>query len=327
MSAKPLLPAWRQYALPVADRFDEDRKFRRVLTKVTAAIAVLSLVIPFLPVTRIDPVALLPDSPDRVAKLLIERRIKPPPPKPAPPEPKVEKPDAPKAVVPKPEPKPRIKPVAQPKPEPKVEKVPDREAARTRAANAGVLAVADELAALRDNVSLDSLEKNTVQGSGAKAERRMITSSSTSGSGGISTSNLSRATGGTGLTGRATTEVVSPVPASAGGGSGNGASAARASSLRSRSREEIELIFDKNKSAIYAIYNRALRNDPALEGKLVVRLTIDPSGRVSACEVVSSELASPELESRLVRRIRMFDFGAKDVEAMTTVKPIDFFPG
>jgi hypothetical protein len=42
--------------------------------------------------------------------------------------------------------------------------------------------------------------------------------------------------------------------------------------------------------------------------------------------VVSSELGDEDLESKLVQRVRMFRFEAKDVEAITTTKPIDFFP-
>ena len=85
-------------------------------------------------------------------------------------------------------------------------------------------------------------------------------------------------------------------------------------------------MFDKNKGAIFSLYNRALRSDPSLEGKIVLRLTIAPNGTVTFCEVVSSELGDPDLESKLVARIKLFRFEAKDVEAITTTKPIDFFP-
>ena len=84
-------------------------------------------------------------------------------------------------------------------------------------------------------------------------------------------------------------------------------------------------MFDKNKGAIFALYNRALRNDPSLEGKLVLRLTIAPNGSVTFCEVVSSELNDVELERKLVQRVKLFRFEAKDVEPITTTKPIDFF--
>ena len=85
-------------------------------------------------------------------------------------------------------------------------------------------------------------------------------------------------------------------------------------------------MFDKNKGAIFSLYNRALRRDPSLEGKLVLRLTIAPSGAVTFCEIVSSELGDEELERKLVQRVKLFKFERKDVEAITTTKPIDFFP-
>lgn len=86
------------------------------------------------------------------------------------------------------------------------------------------------------------------------------------------------------------------------------------------------MVFDRNKGAIHALYNRALRENPALQGKLVLKLTIEPSGEVSACEIVSSELNDTDLERKLVQRVRMFRFLDKDVPPVTTTKPIDFFP-
>ncbi len=85
-------------------------------------------------------------------------------------------------------------------------------------------------------------------------------------------------------------------------------------------------MFDKNKGAIFALYNRALRIDPSLEGKIVLRLTIEPNGIVTLCEIISSELGDEDLERKLVQRIKLFRFEAKDVEPITTTKPIDFFP-
>jgi len=94
----------------------------------------------------------------------------------------------------------------------------------------------------------------------------------------------------------------------------------------SRSREEIELVFDRNKSAIYALYTRALRDKPTLQGKVVLEITISPSGDVTDCRVVSSELNDAELERKLVARVRSFRFESRDVATITTTKPIEFFP-
>ncbi len=144
-------------------------------------------------------------------------------------------------------------------------------------------------------------------------------------SGGIDTSKLSRDTGGGGLAGRASTQVSSPLTSA---GATQQARASRNSSGRkaSRSIEEIQLVFDRNKAAIYSIYNRALRKDPTLEGKLVLKITIEPSGKVLACEIVSSELGDTTLERKIVARVMLFDFGDRDVERMVVTYPIDFLP-
>jgi len=164
--------------------------------------------------------------------------------------------------------------------------------------------------------------------------RNLITSNATHGSGGINTAGYSRDTGGGGLAGRATTLVEGVAGGGGGGGpGGGGGTGSRGGTLQrggdgkaSRSIEEIKLVFERNKGAIYAIYNRALRDDPTLEGKVVLELKIAPSGEVIECRIASSELRSPELERKLLARIKQFDFGAKDVATMTINWPVDFLP-
>lgn len=76
-----------------------------------------------------------------------------------------------------------------------------------------------------------------------------------------------------------------------------------------RSRESIQAVFDQNKGAIYAIYNRALRSNPDLQGKVVFRLQINAQGQVTECRIVSSELKDVVLTQKLITRIKRFDFG------------------
>jgi TonB family protein len=257
---------------------------------------------------------------------MLERQAPPPPvviqeaPEPEPePEPEAE---------PEPEPLVEQQPVPEPAPEPPPEPVESTQIARQRASVAGLLPFAAELASLRDNAALRSLAETNVVGASEIAapttDRSLITSAATRESGGIDTASFSRDTGGGGLATRTTTQVASPMADI--GPAGGSASRAGASDRGSRSREEIEVVFDRNKGAIFALYNRALRQNPALGGKVVLRLTIEPDGRVSFCEIVSSELGDPELELKLVQRVQLFQFESKDVEAMTTTKPIDFFP-
>ena len=42
--------------------------------------------------------------------------------------------------------------------------------------------------------------------------------------------------------------------------------------------------------------------------------------------IESSDLRTPELEAKLLARIRQFDFGAKDVDVMIVTWPVDFLP-
>ena len=58
----------------------------------------------------------------------------------------------------------------------------------------------------------------------------------------------------------------------------------------------------------------------------MIELTIAPSGDITAARVISTELHDPVFEEKLVQRIKLFKFDAKDVAALTATKPIDFFP-
>nr|WP_237440471.1 AgmX/PglI C-terminal domain-containing protein [Alcanivorax sp. DP30] len=95
----------------------------------------------------------------------------------------------------------------------------------------------------------------------------------------------------------------------------------------SRTDEEIQIVFDRYKSALYRIYNRELRNNPSLRGKMVLELVIEPDGSVSACRVKSSDLDSPTLGQKIVMRVKMFNFGPKEGVPQTKILyPIDFLP-
>src|SRR5262245_24944422 len=90
--------------------------------------------------------------------------------------------------------------------------------------------------------------------------------------------------------------------------------------------EEIQIVFDRYKASFYRLYNRELRNNPALKGQMVLRLTIEPDGSVSMCALQSSDMNAPDLAAQVVSRVRTMNFGAKDVLAVTIVYPIDFLP-
>jgi TonB family protein len=315
------LPFYREYDLPWTTGKKQEQKFQRLLGIVVLICLVLSVVWPFIPVPEPEPFD-VEEIPPRLAQLMLEEEPLPPPPPPEPePEPEEEEPEPEQVVEQEPEPEP------EPEPQPEPEPVVDRAVEARQEAEAAMMPFAEDLADLVD-VDLqqiaDDRPLSASVGEAERNERSMITSSVGTSSGGINTASMSRNTGGTGIAGRNTTRVASPVAGI--GQAGPAAARTGSSGKASRSREEIELVFDKNKGAIFALYNRALRRDPSLEGKLVLRLTIAPNGAVTMCEVVSSELGDEELERKLVQRIKLFRFEARDVEAITTTKPIDFFP-
>ena len=302
MAAVPgLAPFYRRYELPWSPSEEMERRFRAIVRILVALFVVIGVVLWLVP--RQERVINSDSLPERVVKLVME----PPPPPPPPP--------------PKPEPRPveaTAKPVATPKPvDPRI-----------KAAKSGLLASMDDLAALRD-VDLDKFAKNQAKtndpGDVTTVQRSMLTSKAGGTSGGIATAAISSglAAGSGSLKGNYTTQVKDPTLA-AGGGSRRALSGG--SGMASRSADEVALVFDKNKGAIYALYTRALRDNPAMQGKVVIELTIAPSGDITALKVLSSELNDPAFEAKLLARIRLFKFEPKNVAPLTTTKPIDFFP-
>ena len=326
--------------LPWTVSEEDEERFRRILRRLLAFFLLFSLIFPWLPVPKPDRDQVA-EVPPRLAKLLLEQKPVPP----------VVQPRAPELPIPqtvKPKvPVPEKTQIARPAPKP--DATARTEAARKKASRSGLLALQDDLADLRDNAAPDKLRADLKPGPGigrgvgagvgmagsgpplGEGARALITSKATAGSGGIANSRFSYGTGGGGLAGRSTTKVNSSIGGGAGGGGGGGGGSggtlSRGGSGRAaRSIEDIQLVFDRNKSSIFALYNRALREDPTLAGKVVLKLTIQPNGDVTVVAIVSSELNAPELERKLAARIRQFDFGAKDVDTMVVTYPIDFLP-
>jgi periplasmic protein TonB len=300
-----LAPFYRTYDLPWEGDQDSARNFRRLLVIGLILFVLGGIIIPFLNLPAPKETA-AQAVPDRLARLMVEEKPKPPPP-----------PPPPKPIEP---PKPETKPIPQPV---------DRTAEARKKAEKQLNRVKDDLADLRRELAqelpVETKNLTGAVGADSKAERSLIASRVGTGSAGVQSTNSSRGFGsGAGsLTGHTTTSVSSRVASIA---ADNKATRTGSSGKAARSQEEIELEFDRNKGAIYALYSRALRERPELQGKMVLEFTIAPSGEVTACRVVSSELNDPELERKIVARVKLIRFAAKDVESMTTTKPIEFFP-
>ncbi|HLZ99134.1 MAG TPA: TonB family protein [Steroidobacteraceae bacterium] len=292
-----LPPYFRRYELPWSPAEEMERRFRVILRNLGIAFVIIAVVIAFLPHRTV--VQNTESLPERVVQLVVE----PPPPPPPPPPPKPEKPLEKAPVTPKPQ-----VPV-----DPRVK------------ASKSLGALRDDLAALRD-LDVDKFAKNqpktTDPGDVSTVQRSLIQSKAAGTSGGISAPTSSGLAAGSGsLNGIRTAQIKDPTLAS-----GQPGTHAGGSGKASRGSEEVALMFTRNKGAIDAMYARALRDNPALQGKVVLEITISPAGDITAARIVSSELKDPEFESKLLARIRLFKFQAKDVATLTATKPIDFFP-
>jgi len=267
-------------------------------------------------------------------------------PKPAKEEPKQarEKPKQPQEKSkPQPEQQPPVKP---PAPEPPKVAAGDgggAAAARKKAERVGVLAFKNAFADLMDETAMAKLgtearlSNDSARAAGkAVAQRSLVAIQAQGGSsGGIGNALVSRNVG------RGNVDRLGGAGIGSGGGSGVGiarvesAIAGLEESSRplsdglapGRTDEEIQIVFDRYKAALYRIYNKELRKDPTLRGKILMRISIETSGAVSMCKVESTDLASPELVAKIVERIKRFNFGPKEgVPKITILYPIDFLP-
>lgn len=319
-SPLPLRVFHFETALPWTSAQEEDARFTRLLRIGLGVFLVLGLAVTLIPVPELTREQ-TERIPPQLARVILEKKElpvdkKPPEPKPRPEEKAQEKPRE------KPQPKP-----PQPKPpQPEQKPEPARlEQARQRAASSGLLQLQDELQDMRESVSVadvSSGELSRGESSAGNLDRALIADRARTSSGGVNTAQLSRDTGGSALAARETTQVQNVQAERAAGRAIEQAQRQRSP----RGEESIRSVMEANKGAIFAIYNRALRSDPTLRGKVTVQLVIEADGSISAVRLVSSELNDPELERRLLARIRLINFGSANVDRATLNYSIDFLP-
>ena len=93
-----------------------------------------------------------------------------------------------------------------------------------------------------------------------------------------------------------------------------------------RPMANIRETFQRNKSALFSIYNRARRQNPLLEGEVVLALTIAPGGAVVDVEVAESTLGDEGVARKIAQRVALFNFGPMEVPQRSVRFPVDFAP-
>ena len=208
--------------------------------------------------------------------------------------------------------------------------------AREKAQSSGLLALGNDLADLIDTTDVKEMVNSNVHSASdaatksASANTDILTKGAAAGSGGVKDGDYVAGVSGNGLSQREIAAVKQTLLSNdrVNGKATNGAqtNTGRATGGSVRSEEEVSIIFDRNKSKLQSIYNRERRKNPGLRGKIVLELTIGADGSVTSARVISSELNSPELEKKLLARIKLFNFGAKNVKSVTVTFPIEFLP-
>jgi len=320
------LPA-RAAVMPWSRGGEDDKRFRKSLATSLLVGLLLGLILPQIDLPLPEAWDVI-EVPERLARLVREQRPLPPPP------PVVEekKPEEPK-IEPEPEPTdepltPTDQPVLAQGPEPEPS---PRKTKEEKPATKGILAFREKfsnMSASKPSARLgaDARISAASAATPGKPERNMVTTQAPGSSGGINLAALSRDIGGGGGGGGAMAGVqLTRVASSIGPGGGEDRPLA-AGHGAGRTDEEIQIVFDRHKAALYRLYNRELRKDPTLKGQMVLRLRIEPDGSVSLCELQASDMDAPQLSVQVLDRVRTFDFGAKEVPAVTILYPIDFLP-
>lgn len=313
--------------LPWSSSRDEDARFNKILSGLAVIFLVLSVVITVLKVpalTRAEKEQL----PPQLARVMLQKQELPPP--------KVVEP--PKVEEKKPEEKKPEKKIEAVKPVEKTQTPPSKKEVIDKAkeqAQAQISTFKDDLMEMREMAQTTMVEtaSATINDAAAKAtqvDRSMINSGQTKGSGGINVgAYASRDTGVVALSGRETTKVKSGLAEAskkAAGATGNGGGNSDGAGGAARSEEDMRKVMEQHKSSIFSIYNRALRDNAALQGKVKFKIVIDPSGQVVEVSIEFSELKEPALEAKLISKLKSISFPSAAVLRTTFYQTLDFLP-
>ncbi|WP_051202159.1 AgmX/PglI C-terminal domain-containing protein [Ferrimonas senticii] len=299
----------------------QDHRFKLILTVLLALYLVAALVVPMLEQVEL-PREQQEQVPPQLAKVILEQKV-------------IEKPK------PKPEPKPEIEPEPEPKPEIEADTPPPQlpvppsatATAKEQAQNAGLAAMKDDLLAMRDSFELEpssNLKQSNDNAEAATIKRDLIGASAELSAAELGQAAITQTVNNAGLEAAAGDKQTRQIRlaereilASAGA---NAERQQQASSNGKRSEASLRRTLEANKSRLYALYNRALRKDPLLQGRVLFEIEIAANGSISNVAIKSTGLNNPKLERQLTLVLKSIKFPAEQVDTMVTQWAIDFLP-
>ncbi|MCH7754404.1 TonB family protein [candidate division KSB1 bacterium] len=94
--------------------------------------------------------------------------------------------------------------------------------------------------------------------------------------------------------------------------------------LGKRSEDSVRRVMLNYTGRLTYIYNKYLKHQPDLGGKMVVEVVIAASGAVSSVKLISSSLNKPEFEREILNFVRRWKYEAIDEGTVTVTYPLVF---
>jgi TonB family protein len=73
-------------------------------------------------------------------------------------------------------------------------------------------------------------------------------------------------------------------------------------------------------------YEKFLKRDPSLKGKITVRFTITAEGTVNNIQILENTTGNTDLEAEIVRKVKMWTFDSVGEGDVTVTYPFVFSP-
>jgi len=94
--------------------------------------------------------------------------------------------------------------------------------------------------------------------------------------------------------------------------------------LGQRSEESVRSVLRSYQGRLTYIYNKYLKRNPELQGKMVVEVVISARGRVSNVKLVSSSMNQPDFEREILNFVKKWKYASIDRGQVTVTYPLFF---
>jgi outer membrane biosynthesis protein TonB len=299
----------------------QDKSFNKILAILLLGYLIVAVVVPFIEQVKI-PREIKERPPAQLAKIMLKEKQLPLPKK------ELIKPKKKKPIK-----KVKTKDKKKAKPKEKLKQptaVNKSELAKTKAHSSGLATMKDELFAMREAFTVTPAANTKLNNSKSEAttvKRKLLAAATNKQSSQLTQAQLSKTVASDAISTKNTQQIrlgKEEILAD------NNVLVANdndsKSSLAQRSEMDLRRTLESHKARLYALYNRALRKDPLLKGKVLFVIEIQPNGNISHVSIKSSALNNAKLERQLIVILRRIKFPVADVSVMTTIWAIDFLP-